>query len=87
MQWGHHSLHPYSATWANQRGNSTRRITLDAFQVRCLRRDLKITLEKLLWDMMQKHSVNDSDSAIYNLRLICKRSNAFLYYSTAARRM
>ena len=32
-QWGHWTLDPYSATWANQRGNQTRQITLDAFEV------------------------------------------------------
>ena len=32
-QWGHPTLDPNSATWANQRGNKTRQTTLDAFEV------------------------------------------------------
>ena len=35
-QWGHPTLQPHSATWANKQGNSTRQITLDAFEVSAL---------------------------------------------------
>ena len=35
-QWGHETLSPHSAIWANQRGNETQQTTLDAFEVNLL---------------------------------------------------
>lgn len=32
-QWGHHTLEPYNAVWANQRSNVTHQTTLEAFKV------------------------------------------------------
>ena len=64
MQWGHHSLDPYSATWANQRGSSTHQITLDALQVDSLRGGRNTTLSVLLLRLIQKHSIHAYDSAI-----------------------
>ncbi len=34
-QWGHYSLDPLTPIWANQRGNTSRQTTLDAFEVSC----------------------------------------------------
>lgn len=64
MQWGHHSLVSYSATWATQRGSSTHQITLDAVQVDSLRGGRNITLNVLLLCLIQKHSIHAYDSAI-----------------------